>query len=93
MVDKSLRDAVLESTDISDEDALAAVIEFPLTEQERIRIRNRVRGAADNLEKWAAEAWDRHGENLTTEARMAIVRQIDQAQRLRAQADALMELG
>lgn len=85
----NLRAAFLENADVSDEDAIQSVIEFPLTELERERIRERVRGAADNLEKWAAASWGQDGAGLTMDERMELVRWVDQAKRMRAMADAL----
>lgn len=85
----SLRETYIDSADISDEEELRVLLEMPLTEDERRAIRERARKAATQLETEATDLWGRMGTKLSTDARMAIARSLDQAGELRKMADAL----
>lgn len=87
--DGSLRRAFIDSKQASSEDDLNDLLEFPLTDEEGQRIRNRALAAAAKMESEAADTWGRFGDKLDADARMALVRILASAKHLRAMAESL----
>jgi hypothetical protein len=68
------------------------ILVMPLSSEERADIRKRCLDAARNLKREAELAWQAGGPKLSTEQRMSIARDIDQAEQMLASVEALERL-
>lgn len=68
------------------------VLVMPLSADERADIRKRCLKAAIDLKREAERAWQMGGPKLSTDARMSIARDIEQAEQMLASVEALERL-
>jgi hypothetical protein len=68
------------------------VLVMPLSADERVAIRRRCLDAAHSLKREAELAWQAGGPKLSTDERMSIARDIEQAEQMLASVEALDRL-